>query len=346
MEISPGSWAGYAAAGLTDDELFGLAEQLVVDGTTSHFEGILPNGLAVASTTFQFFVPSFTAYGADTAPASWPTGMTMTTYGPSTGPVDTSISIIPLATDTRILLGLTHTLTDLGNGTIAATTPDDRTTSIYSQRDGHEIWARSSSLDPETLGRLVLSLSPATDAEWANLRSGAPSIAGGGFQPTETTAIDYPTATGPQLPNSANRSTVTLDYTPLDGGTMTAVLPEDQVLAVQFEPIGRSLRIIVAVDDTEVYSGDLDVNDSAGASGGSIAGEGNGLYVFTYSTIDPAVTRLSVIDGTTEYTAPYINFDNSSAVRVAVVVVPARTGRTAPPAEFNLDINGNDVGNI
>ena len=347
VEMSPGAWVGFAAAGLTDDELFRLAEQVVVDGTASRFDGTLPHGLAVASSTFQFF-ESFIAYGADASPTIWPTGMVMTTYGPLTASVDTSISIIPLDADTRIMLGLTRTLTDLGNGTISATTPDDPAAFIYSQRDGYEIWARSSSLDPQALSRLVLSLSPATESEWASLTSTATPSQTGGAQPPVTTAavVEYPTETGPQLPTNATPLTVDLDYTRLDNGTMSAVLPGDRSVSVQFEPIGRSLGIAVTLDDTQVYSGDLDVNDSAGVSGGNIMGEGNGLYVIAFSTTDPSTAQLSVIDGTTEYRSSYIKFDNSSSVRVAVVVVPARAGRTTPPQAFNLDADGNNLGNI
>lgn len=347
VEMSPGSWVGFAAAGLTDDELFRLAEQVVVDGTAGRFEGALPHELAVASSTFQFF-ESFIIYGADTSPTSWPTGMTMTTYGPLNAAADTSISIVPLDANTRIMLGLTRTVTDLGNGTISATTPGDPGAFIYSQRDGHEIWAQSSSLDPLALSRLVLSLSPATESDWTSLISTATPSQTGGAQPPETTAavVEYPTDTGPQVPSDATRSTFDLEYTRLENGTMSAVLPGDRHVSVQFEAIGRALRVAVTLDDIEVYSGDLDVNDSAGASGGNITGEGSGLYVIAFSTTDPSTEQLSVIDGTTEYRSSYVKFDNSSSVRVAVIVVPARAGRTTPPQVFNLDADGNNLGNI
>ena len=345
VEMSPGSWVGFAAAELNDDELFQLAEQVIVDGNTSRFEGPLPRGLTVASSKFQLF-GSFITYGADAPPPSWPTGLTMTTYGPPTGPADTSVSIFPASPDTRVALGLTHELTGLvPDGTISAESADDPASYVYSRRDGYEVWARSTSLNPEALSKLVLSLSPASDTEWVNLVSTKPLIGSDGAESPDTTAVDYPTVTEPELPDGDPRSTVSLDYTPIDNGTMTASLPGDHPVSVQFEPIGRSLRISVSLDDTQAYTGDLDVNDTAGGNGG-IAGDGDSLHVITYTTTDPAVARISVIDGTTEYTAPYVTFDESSSVRVAVVVIPARTGRTTPPAIRNLDANGNNLGNI
>lgn len=127
---------------------------------------------------------------------------------------------------------------------------------------------------------------------------------------------------------------------------MTSALPEGHSVSVQFEPIGRSLRILVALDDVQVFAGDLDVNDTGGGNGGTIAGDGDGLYVIAFSTTDPAVARISAIDGAIEYTAPYVTFEESSSVRVAVLVVPARAGRTTPPAIFNLDANRTNLGNI
>ena len=345
VETSPGSWVGFAASRLTDDELFQLAEQLIVDGTASRFDGTLSHGLTVASNSFQFF-GSFVAYGADVPPSTWPTGLAMTTYGPTNGPADTSVSIFPASPDTRVMLGLTRDLTDLGNGTISATTTDDPATYIYAQRDGYEVWARSASLDPGALSRLVLSLSPASEAEWASIVSTAAPVGTDGAESPETTAVEYPADTEPEQIDSDTRSTVDLDYTPLDNGTMTATLPGDHAVSVHFEPIGRSLRVVVTLDDTQVYAGDLDVNNVGNSSNGNIAGDGVSLHVVTYSTTDPAVERISVIDGPTEYTAPYVTFDESSSVRVAVVVVPARAGRTTPPAIFNLDANGKNLGNI
>jgi hypothetical protein len=73
---------------------------------------------------------------------------------------------------------------------------------------------------------------------------------------------------------------------------------------------------------------------------------GGGRYAVAYSTTDPATERLRVVDGPIEYTAPYIAFDERSTVRVAVVYLPPRAGRTQPPIVQNLDVAGNNLGNI
>ncbi len=344
VEVSPGSWVGFAAAQLTDDELFQLAEQLVVDDSTGHFEGTLPRGLTLASSTFQFF-GSYIGYGPDAAPASWPGGLTMTTYGPSDRPADTSISIFPANADTRVTLGLSRDLTDLGNETIAAETADDPAAYVYAERDGYGVWARSTSLDPEPLSRLVLSLRPASDAEWASLVSSAPLAAPDGSVSVETTAAEAPTDTEAERPDGAERSTVNLDYTPIENGTMTSSLPGGHPVTVQLDAIGRQLRVTVSVDNAPVYADAVDVNDTGGG-GGNIFGDGTSLHVIIYSTAEPTVARLSAVDGVTEYTAPYVSFDQSSSVRIAIVVVPARSERTTPLVIRNLDANGSNLGNI
>ena len=339
VEVDNGRWIGLLAQGVDDETLVQLARQVVVDEAGARFAGPLPGSLRLEDPAFALFDISPIAFGPEIDPASWrPKSLSMSTYGPAGGPVDTFISIFPVTDDdTLVRLALTRELTRHPDGGFVVRTGDDPRTSLYRERDGFAIWASSYSLDADALSPMVDSLRPVSDTEWATLASrgtrarDAPAPeATEGPAPTVQEAPPEPTPDDP----GGTASEVTITYRVTGDGPNTsavALLPGQDTLELDLRQTGRMLSVVAKLGDLTIDVPDLDINHTPlqGGGGGSVVGDGDGAYVFAFTGFDFDVSMI-VTDGPTTYTTSYVDLAGSGTP-IAVIVVPPRAGRTAPP---------------
>ncbi len=347
VELADGRWIGLLARGIDDDALVQLAGQVVVDDTGARFAGPLPESLRLEDPAYILFGVSPIVFGPEVDPASWrPAGLSMSTYGPGDGPVDTYISIFPVTDDTLVRLALTHEVSRHPDGGFVARMRGDLVTSLYRERDGFAIWATSYSLDADALSPMVDSLRPVADAEWAALASQgtrsrdtpAPEATEG---PVPTAAEVTPEPTPDDPGGTASEVTITYRVT-RDGPATSAVasLPDQDALELDLRQTGRILSVVAKLGGLTIDVPDLDINRTPrqGGGGGGIVGDGDGAYVFAFTGFDFDVSMI-VTDGPTKYTTSYVDLAGSGTP-IAVIVVPPRAGRTAPPRGQRITTDG------
>jgi hypothetical protein len=344
VEIGDGRWVVVEAVGIDEATLLELAGRLVVDDIGARFEGALPDGLSLVSSTFSLFADQPLGYGPSIPTSAWPDGLSITTYGLPEEMPTTWISIFPASVDRDVALAITRHPTPLTDDTFAAT--EEGRDGVYRIVDGLAVWATSDMLDAAALVALIDGLRPVDDDEWAALAAGGTRVDDGGASGPDTTVGEAPVTTqappggGDEFPASVS---VRYDLAPsADGRVATATLPDGTEVRVAMQSTGRLLRASVSSDGVELWTYDFDLNRQPGNAGGAsgASGSGDGPYVFAVTDADPArYAELRVVDGRTTYRTDFTDLGDAG-VKIAVIVVPARAGRTAEPQVSVIDVDG------
>ena len=291
VEIEAGHWVGVEAVGIEPDTLLELAGRLSLGVDGARFDGALPDGMELMSTTFGLTADPPLAYSPYIDPSAWPSGLSITTYGPNGEAPSSWISIFPATVESNAILAITRRPTPLSDGTFAAV--EEGRNGVYRLVDGLAVWATSDTLDTDALVELVDGLRPVDDDEWTDLVAGGTKVEAG-TGGTDTTVAEGPVTTPlPPNPVSDAAAEVRLVYDltlTSDGSEATATTPDGSTVRVTMRSVGRLLRTTVTFADTELGTFDLDLNRQPGSGGGASAGvgSGDGPYLFLVTDSNPA----------------------------------------------------------
>lgn len=343
IEIGDGRWVGVEAVGIEADTLLDLAGRLVLDTDGVRFDGVLPDGLELKSTTFGLTADPPLAFGPYITPSAWPSGLSITTYGPAGGAPSTWISIFPSSVESDVNLAITRRPTPLSDGTFAAA--EEGRSGVYRLVDGLAVWATSDTLDTDALVELVDGLRPVSGDDWAELVAGGTRVDAGVSGP-DTTIVEGPITTPlPPDPGTGTPSDVSVTYDlteTADARVATATMPDGSEVRVTMRSIGRLLRTTVSLAGTELGTFDFDLNRRPGNGGGASAGVGSGDDPYLFAVIDsnPAsYAELHVVDGPIVYRTDFADLGDTG-VKIAIIVVAARNDRSDEPRMTIIDDAG------